>query len=70
MEAEREHTDEQSKSRAGQDVRLRRQVEKMHVYREDETMIAFGLILAGALCIEHWFGFVLIAAGVVYVCAR
>lgn len=45
-------------------------MEKMHVYREDKTMIALGLILAGALLIEHWFGFVLIAAGVLYVCAR
>lgn len=33
-------------------------------------MIAFGLIIAGALLIEHWFGFVLIAAGVACVCAR
>jgi len=33
-------------------------------------MIALGLILAGALLIEHWVGFVLIAAGVIYVCAR
>lgn len=33
-------------------------------------MIAFGLIIAGACLIEHWFGFVLIAAGVLYVLAR
>ena len=33
-------------------------------------MIALFLVIAGALLIEHWFGFVLIAAGVVYVCAR
>lgn len=45
-------------------------MEKMHIHREGKTMIAFGLIIAGALLIEHWFGFVLIAAGVLYVCAR
>lgn len=45
-------------------------MEKMHVYREDEKMIALGLILTGALLIEHWVGVVLIAAGVLYVCAR
>lgn len=33
-------------------------------------MIGLGLILTGALLIEHWIGFALIAAGVVYVCAR
>ena len=33
-------------------------------------MIALGLIIAGACLIEHWIGFVLIAAGVAYVCAR
>lgn len=33
-------------------------------------MIAFGLMIAGALCIEHWFGIVLVAAGVLYVLAR
>ncbi len=33
-------------------------------------MIALGLVIAGALLIEHWVGIVLVAAGVLYVCAR
>lgn len=33
-------------------------------------MIPLILIIAGAIFIEHWVGFVLIAAGVLYVCAR
>ena len=33
-------------------------------------MISFALIIAGAMLIEHWFGFVLIAAGIFYAMAR
>lgn len=33
-------------------------------------MIAFALIIAGALLIESKVGFILIAAGIIYGCAR
>jgi hypothetical protein len=37
---------------------------------EENQMISFCLIMAGALLINHWIGFVLVAAGVFYGMAR
>ena len=42
----------------------------MSLLQKGKEMIAFGLMIAGALLIEHWIGAVLIAAGVVCVLAR
>lgn len=44
-------------------------METLRLHGEDE-MIPLILILTGSLLIEHWFGAVLVALGVLYVCAR